>query len=387
MPDANAFPAEGGCDCKRVRYRVEAAPLFVHCCHCRWCQRESGASFALNALIEADRVTDLGEPTEPIDTPSESGSGQVIARCPRCKIAVWSHYGGAGPLLKFIRVGTLDKPASLRPTSTSSPHLNSRGSNCRKARRRWSSTTIVTNTGLPKVWRGSKRFFRSFARIEQPKRVGGNFSVAPRTLTGNSMPALPSAHPKQFVQGAPVPHVPDVEAAAAFYRDVLGFTWDFGDKTYAVVWRDNSAIHFVRDERVPQGVHLFQWVKDVDSYYRELLDRGAQVATAPTDQRCETSMASESCSVRISTTDEDRRSNETRVKFVRTAVAAYGLLLLIVSGLGVARPSALIAFVERLWSSPYLAVLIRVGVDYAAQRRRIAHHRAMFSRLWSATAT
>jgi uncharacterized glyoxalase superfamily protein PhnB len=98
------------------------------------------------------------------------------------------------------------------------------------------------------------------------------------------MPALPSSHPKQFVQGAPVLHVPDVEAAAAFYRDVLGFTWDFGDNTYAVVWRDNSAIHFVRDERVPQGVHLFQWVKDVDSYYRELLDRGAHGATAPMDQ-------------------------------------------------------------------------------------------------------
>ena len=61
------------------------------------------------------------------------------------------------------------------------------------------------------------------------------------------MPALPSSDPKQFVQGAPVLHVPDVKASATFYRDVLGFTWDFGDETYAVVWRDNSAIHFVRD--------------------------------------------------------------------------------------------------------------------------------------------
>ena len=60
------------------------------------------------------------------------------------------------------------------------------------------------------------------------------------------MPALPSSNPAQFVQGAPVLHVADVEASAAFYRDVLGFTWDFGDETYAVVWRDNSAIHFAR---------------------------------------------------------------------------------------------------------------------------------------------
>jgi predicted enzyme related to lactoylglutathione lyase len=98
------------------------------------------------------------------------------------------------------------------------------------------------------------------------------------------MPALPSSNPNQFVQGAPVLHVPDVAATATFYRDVLGFTWDFGDETYAVVWRDNSAIHFVRDESSPQGVHLFQWVKDVDSYYREIIGRGAEVATEPTDQ-------------------------------------------------------------------------------------------------------
>ena len=98
------------------------------------------------------------------------------------------------------------------------------------------------------------------------------------------MPALPSSNPQQFVQGAPVLHVPDVTAAATFYRDVLGFTWDFGDDTYAVVWRDNSAIHFVRADDGPTGVHLFQWVKDVDSYYREVIGRGAETASTPTDQ-------------------------------------------------------------------------------------------------------
>lgn len=98
------------------------------------------------------------------------------------------------------------------------------------------------------------------------------------------MPAPPSANPEQFIQGAPVLHVPDVLATAAFYRDVLGFTWDFGDETYAVVWRDNSAIHFVRDERNPSGVHLFQWVKDVDAYRSEVARRGAEVSTEPKDQ-------------------------------------------------------------------------------------------------------
>src|SRR5262245_63195617 len=98
------------------------------------------------------------------------------------------------------------------------------------------------------------------------------------------MPAQPSSNPAQFIQGAPVLHVADVKATAAFYRDVLGFTWDFGDETYAVVWRDNSAIHFVKEAESPRGVHLFQWVNDVDTYYREIVDRGATVSMEPTNQ-------------------------------------------------------------------------------------------------------
>jgi hypothetical protein len=115
MPDSMPFPLEGGCDCRHIRYRMHTRPLFVHCCHCRWCQRESGASFALNAMIESDRVTVLGAEPELVDTPSESGSGQKFARCPLCRIALWSHYAGAGPLVKFVRVGTLDTPDVLPP--------------------------------------------------------------------------------------------------------------------------------------------------------------------------------------------------------------------------------------------------------------------------------
>jgi hypothetical protein len=98
-----------------MRYRMEAPPLIVHCCHCRWCQRETGASFALNALLEADRVTLLSGEPELVNTPSESGLGQKIARCPRCRIALWSNYPGAGPVIRFVRVGTLDQPDGLPP--------------------------------------------------------------------------------------------------------------------------------------------------------------------------------------------------------------------------------------------------------------------------------
>lgn len=115
MPDTKGFPLEGGCTCRAVRYRIISAPLFVHCCHCRWCQRETGSSFALNAMIEADRVIVLtGEP-EVVLTPSNSGKGQKIVRCLTCRIALWSHYAGAGDAVRFVRVGTLDEPDRLPP--------------------------------------------------------------------------------------------------------------------------------------------------------------------------------------------------------------------------------------------------------------------------------
>src|SRR5947199_3251514 len=103
IPDMSteAIVFEGGCTCRALRYRLLDRPLFVHCCHCRWCQRETGASFALNALIEADRVELLQGEVVVVDTPSNSGQGQRIARCPRCHVAVWSNYGGAGDAVRF----------------------------------------------------------------------------------------------------------------------------------------------------------------------------------------------------------------------------------------------------------------------------------------------
>jgi hypothetical protein len=106
---------EGGCTCRAVRYRMNSKPLFVHCCHCSWCQRETGTGFALNAMIEADRVDVLQGEVEAVNTPSKSGKGQKIWRCPTCKVALWSNYAGAGDAVRFVRVGTLDEPGRLPP--------------------------------------------------------------------------------------------------------------------------------------------------------------------------------------------------------------------------------------------------------------------------------
>jgi hypothetical protein len=105
---------EGGCACGAVRYRLGSAPMFVHCCHCRDCQRQTGSAFVLNALIETERVAVLAGAPEPVAMPTDSGRPHRVFRCPTCRVAVWSEYGGVAAL-RFVRIGTLDEPTALAP--------------------------------------------------------------------------------------------------------------------------------------------------------------------------------------------------------------------------------------------------------------------------------
>lgn len=118
--------ASGQCDCGAVRYALLSEPIFTHCCHCTWCQRETGSAFAVNTMIETARVRTEGRAPALIMTPSASGKGQKIARCSACQVAVWSHYATLDTKLAFIRVGTLDDPSRAPPdvhifTSTKQP--------------------------------------------------------------------------------------------------------------------------------------------------------------------------------------------------------------------------------------------------------------------------
>ena len=104
---------EGGCSCGAVRYRLTSDPLFVHCCHCLNCQRQTGSAFVINVLIEADRVELAGREPESVGVPRDDGSRQEIVRCPECRVALYSHY--TYPTISFVRAGTLDEPASVSP--------------------------------------------------------------------------------------------------------------------------------------------------------------------------------------------------------------------------------------------------------------------------------
>ncbi len=105
---------EGGCACRAVRYRLRDAPMFVNCCHCFECQRHTGSAFVINAIIETDRIEILAGAPEPVPVPTTSGRPHDVYRCPSCRTGLWSDYGRR-PALRFVRVGTLDAPHSLRP--------------------------------------------------------------------------------------------------------------------------------------------------------------------------------------------------------------------------------------------------------------------------------
>src|SRR5438552_13639846 len=108
-----SVPAEGGCSCGEIRYRLTSGPLFTHCCHCLNCQRQTGSAFVINLLIETDRVELLAGAPQPVDVSRDDRSVQRIFRCPTCQVAVFSQYGHPG--VRFVRAGTLDEPSSVAP--------------------------------------------------------------------------------------------------------------------------------------------------------------------------------------------------------------------------------------------------------------------------------
>lgn len=105
---------EGGCACGAVRYRLAGPPMFVNCCHCKDCQRQTGSAFVINAIIETGRIEVLKEKPVAVTVPTDSGRPHDIYRCPKCQVAVWSDYGRR-PGLRFVRAATLDDPAQVKP--------------------------------------------------------------------------------------------------------------------------------------------------------------------------------------------------------------------------------------------------------------------------------
>lgn len=149
---------EGGCSCGAVRYTVRSPAMIVHCCHCSWCQRETGSAFVVNGLIERTRITVLQGEVMNTQLPTASGKGQRVARCERCHTALWSHYAfaGIGDKVAFLRIGTLDDPSTMPPdvhifTAHQLPWLSVEGrsfKNYYRSREVWSEASLARKRAL-----------------------------------------------------------------------------------------------------------------------------------------------------------------------------------------------------------------------------------------------
>jgi hypothetical protein len=106
---------EGGCACGKVRYRLTARPLIVHCCHCRDCQRLTGSGFVVNLWIERRHVEAADVRLASTMVTAGSGKPHELFRCPDCGIALWSKYHAAPGDTVLLRAGTLDDPTAVTP--------------------------------------------------------------------------------------------------------------------------------------------------------------------------------------------------------------------------------------------------------------------------------
>jgi hypothetical protein len=105
---------DGGCFCRALRYRLTSRPMFVHCCHCRDCQKQTGTAFVLNAIIERDRIIQIAGEPAPVAVPTDSGRRTASFVC-GVPVGDVERIYGALPALRFVRVGTLDEPAPIAP--------------------------------------------------------------------------------------------------------------------------------------------------------------------------------------------------------------------------------------------------------------------------------
>jgi uncharacterized glyoxalase superfamily protein PhnB len=281
MGPTPSYPLAGGCDCKQIRYQLVSAPLVVHCCHCRWCQRESGAAFALNAMIEAERVSLLAGQPEVVNTPSESGKGQKISRCPDCKVALWSNYAGGGDHVRFVRVGTLDQPDLLPPDI----HIFI------ASKQPW----VVLPPGMPAVpeYYDAKDIWSAEA-LERRTTLRARMAAAQQQTqapTGPG-PATPTAlpHNRSIPEATAIPELayPDVKEAVAWLCRAFGLRerLRIGDHRVQLLYGSGAMVAIDRwqgDAAAGANHGMLLRVADAHAHHAQALQAGARILQPPTD--------------------------------------------------------------------------------------------------------
>lgn len=114
MIELPAFPVAGGCQCGAVRYELLGRPLGVYNCHCKDCQRFSGAGYSMSMVVrKADLRLTSGE-LDGYRKTAQSGRIAVMQGCATCRTRIWNEPQSAPDLL-ILKPGTLDDAAWAVP--------------------------------------------------------------------------------------------------------------------------------------------------------------------------------------------------------------------------------------------------------------------------------
>ena len=101
---------EGGCLCGKVRYRATGEPKSPRYCHCRMCQRATGAPVTAWVHFAATAVRFSGELKAYESTP-----GTHRCFCPHCGSSLATMYGDTGTVA--LTIPTLDEPERVPPAA------------------------------------------------------------------------------------------------------------------------------------------------------------------------------------------------------------------------------------------------------------------------------
>ncbi len=110
-----SLPLEGGCQCGKLRYRVNQPPLMLYCCHCTNCQKISGSAFAISAtIVETSFEFVTGEPRK-TEWQSDAGNQRYGYICGDCGTRI-AH--GQTPTIGMLslRAGTFDDTSWVEPS-------------------------------------------------------------------------------------------------------------------------------------------------------------------------------------------------------------------------------------------------------------------------------
>jgi hypothetical protein len=109
-----AFPVEGGCQCRAVRYRLKAAPLGIYSCHCKDCQRSSGTTHTMSMVMRVEDAELIAGELVGFEKAADSGRTVRMLGCIQCGTKIWNEPLSA-PHLLIVKPGTLDDMSWARP--------------------------------------------------------------------------------------------------------------------------------------------------------------------------------------------------------------------------------------------------------------------------------